>query len=118
MKVSKPINALELELVSIEHVILMLTKCKIILIFTDSLATINSIRYFSFLNMNSKLKTVNRATIKRILELINNFNFDVKFNLKISHQTQEKVYISIIYTVICLTTLVRESNIGINIKMH
>lgn len=77
--VQGPLNSLEPELMAIELTITLLAHCKIIFIFTDSLSAIKSIKRYQSINTNGKLKTVNRATLSRIIELANRFNFSFKY---------------------------------------
>lgn len=73
--VQGPLNSLEPELVAIEYVITLLANCQLIFIFTDSLSAIKSIRKFYNINTNGRLKTTNRATLYRILDLAETHKF-------------------------------------------
>lgn len=65
--VAGPINTAEPELQGIENIILLFHFVKHIYIFTDSLTALTLITNFNSYNTNRQLKTVNRATVKRIL---------------------------------------------------
>lgn len=75
--VQGPLNSLEPELVGIEIIITLLANCSLVFIFTDSLSAIKSIKKFNSLNTNGKLKNTNRATLSRIMSLINIHNFKI-----------------------------------------